>query len=210
MKMKSVLVVLACLVITAVSLFTVSTANAYEAINTGDTGGGKLWEEGTLHDELIAALASVLNLDAATLETRLKTGEKLDAIATKQGISQKDWPAKLKAAITTAIKNGVTNGKITQTQADAILKDLEKIGNPDIRIGNGTPPPTPNGPRPTPNPQTPPPGVLDGKNPPGQGDRGPGGSGGQGGQAGQGGQGGQGRMPQGGEKLKDLFGGLLF
>ncbi len=210
MKKKLSLLALGGLVISAVVLLAANTVYAKgvaDLPNPSDvpgSGGVKIGDAGILRDEIVSALAGILGLDAKTLETRLKAGEKLEDIAVKQGIAKADWPAKVKAAITAVIKTALANGKITQAQADILLKRLENNGNPDMRFGNGTPPPapgtpppTPNGPRPTPNPQTPPPNQPNGKpavSPAGQGQTGPGD---------------QGNKRPGDNKPDDIFGGLF-
>lgn len=222
MKKKISLVVLGALAVATAALFAANTVYAKDVAdlpNPGDVpgdvpgaGGGKMGEDGLLHDEIISALAGVLGLDVKTLETRLKAGERLEDIAVKQGIAKADWPAKVKAAATAVIKTALANGKITQAQADMLLKRLENFGNPDKRFANGTPPPTPstppptpNGPRPTPNPQTPPPNQPNNKPPMGSGGQGQTGAGGQG----QMGSGDQGKQRPGDGKPDNIFGGLF-
>jgi hypothetical protein len=210
MKKKLGLLALGGVVITAVVLLAANTVYAKgvaDLPNPGEmpgSGSVKMGDAGLLHDEIVSALASVLGLSKTDLKTRLKAGEKLEDIAFKQGITKADWPAKVKAAITVVIKTALANGKITQAQADMLLKRLENNGNPDMRFGNGTPPPmsgtpppTPNGLRPTPNPQTPPPNQPNGKPPVG-----PGGQG-------QTGSGDQGNKRPGDNKPDDIFGGLF-
>ncbi len=113
-------------------------SNTGKGMGMGGKRGGMMWGGGYLHDEMISAMAGVLGIDAKDLETRLTAGEKLTDIATKQGISQQDWPAKMKEAMTTAINKAVVDGKLTQAQADLMLKRLENRAGG--RFGNGTPP----------------------------------------------------------------------
>jgi len=113
----------------------------------GGKRGGMMWGDGYLHDEMIAAVAGVLGLDAKDLETRLNAGERLPDIATKQGIALQDWPVKMKEAMTTVIKEAVKNGKLTQAQADLILQRLENRGNRSPRFGDGSATPPGGGPQ---------------------------------------------------------------
>lgn len=108
---------------------------------TGGKRGGMMWGDGFLHDEMIAAMAKVLGLEAKDLEAKLEAGERLPAIATAQGIAVADWPAKMKEAMTNAVNAAVANGKLTQAQADAMLERMEnRARGPRLGDSNATPP----------------------------------------------------------------------
>ncbi|MEP7215383.1 MAG: hypothetical protein ABI782_03970 [Anaerolineaceae bacterium] len=91
----------------------------------GPGGPGGLHADGT-------ALATFLGVDQATLETALHSGKSLATVAGENGKSRDD----LKTFLTTQLKAGltkaVTDGKLTQAQADAKL--AEETANMDAHI----------------------------------------------------------------------------
>lgn len=77
---------------------------------------------GALHDYMEKALAEKLGVPLATVETQFDAGETLYQIALDNGISQADMPAFMLEVRTIAINAALTDGVITQTQADRMLQ----------------------------------------------------------------------------------------
>lgn len=75
-------------------------------------------QEGPLHEYMLAAMAEVLGIPAADLETRLANGETFYQIALAQGIAADDIPALMQTARSQAIAAALADGVITQAQAD--------------------------------------------------------------------------------------------
>lgn len=77
---------------------------------------------GPLHDYMEEALAEKLNLPLATVESELEAGKTLAQIALDHGITQANLQAFILEVRTLAIQNAVTDGVITQAQADRMLQ----------------------------------------------------------------------------------------
>jgi hypothetical protein len=93
---------------------------------------------GFLHDYMEKALADKLNVPLATIEAQFDSGKTLYQIAIDNGISQADLPAFMLEVRTTAIKAAVSNGVITQAQADRMLQSgAHGMGQGMMRGGAG-------------------------------------------------------------------------
>jgi len=77
---------------------------------------------GPLHETMEKALAEKLGIPLAPIETQFDAGKTLHQIALDNGIAQADLPAFMLEVRTTAIKAALTNGVITQAQADKMLR----------------------------------------------------------------------------------------
>jgi predicted DNA-binding protein (UPF0251 family) len=82
-------------------------------------------QTGLLHDEMVEAMAGQLGLPAAELETRLDDGETMWEIAESLGIEQEAFWTMMQAARTQALQQAVTNGEITQEQADWMQQHMQ-------------------------------------------------------------------------------------
>ncbi len=69
-------------------------------------------------------LANVLGITTDELQTALQSGKTLSDLISASGKSEADVTAAVKAALTSALEQAVTDGKLTQTQADAILANF--------------------------------------------------------------------------------------
>ncbi|WP_248928276.1 hypothetical protein [Paenibacillus hamazuiensis] len=68
--------------------------------------------------------ATILGIDEATLKASLKDGKTLVQLAQEKGITEDDLVQKLAAAETKAIDTAVSEGKLTQEQADKMKTGL--------------------------------------------------------------------------------------
>ncbi len=74
-----------------------------------------------------AALAKFLGLSEADLQTKMQSGTTLIDIAKAQGKSETDLKNFLSTQFDTNLKQAVTDGKLTQTQADEIAKNKDAM-----------------------------------------------------------------------------------
>ena len=113
------IIVTSLLVVSVLAVFSVTSVfalgNQPPVSPRGPLPGG---QEGPLHDYMIQALAEVLGLDAAQLETRIENGETPYDIAIAQGFDASEVPALLAEARTKALDLAVAAGVLTQDQAD--------------------------------------------------------------------------------------------
>jgi hypothetical protein len=77
---------------------------------------------GPLHEYMEKALAAKLNLPLATVESEFDAGKSLYQIALDHGIAQANLQAFMLEVRAQALKAAVTDGVITQTQADRMLQ----------------------------------------------------------------------------------------
>lgn len=75
-----------------------------------DTGG--------MHTQVWASLAETLGLTPDEISAQLAAGQMLAQIAETQGVSQEEVTAALQTAMTTGLQQAVTDGVLTQAQAD--------------------------------------------------------------------------------------------
>ncbi|MGG1517671.1 hypothetical protein ABE504_19810 [Paenibacillus oryzisoli] len=80
----------------------------------GGFGGGNIVKE----------TATILGVEESAVQEALKADKTLAAFAEEKGVAKADFLAKLIAAETAAVQEQVTAGKLTQTQADEIVKNL--------------------------------------------------------------------------------------
>jgi hypothetical protein len=77
---------------------------------------------GLLHDYMEKALAEKLGVPLATVEAQFDAGKNLYQVALDNGIAQADLPAFMLKVRTTAINAALSDGVITQAQADRMLQ----------------------------------------------------------------------------------------
>ncbi|MEK3917750.1 hypothetical protein [Paenibacillus sp. FSL H7-0331] len=103
---------------------TTSTDTSTEHKAQGFKGGDKVKLGGIANQELL----TLLNIDEATLHTELKAGKSLAAIGEAKGISKQQIIDLLVKQDAERLTKAVTDGKITQAQADERkAKQLEMI-----------------------------------------------------------------------------------
>lgn len=81
---------------------------------------------GIMHDYMISAFASAVDLTVDELNTRLKNGETIQEIALAQGKTEADLPALWSQVRQAALDQAVAAGVITQAQADNMLKRMNE------------------------------------------------------------------------------------
>jgi hypothetical protein len=121
MMKKIMLVVL--LVVIAMGVFTGVASAQTSQKNTG-----------LLHDYMEKALAEKLGIPVATIEAQFDAGKTLYQIALDNKIAQADLPAFMLDVRTKAIKAAVTDGVITQVQADR----MNRSGGRGMGAGMGS------------------------------------------------------------------------
>ena len=86
----------------------------------GGQGGmmGGAQQKGLLHDEMVTVVAEKLGITVEDLNSRLVNGETLYSVAIAEGLSNDEAKALLSDARIEAINLAVTNGDLTQAQAD--------------------------------------------------------------------------------------------
>ncbi len=92
-----------------------------------------------LHDYVEQTLASKLGLTEAQVEAELAAGKPMFQIALDNGIAQEDLAAFMTDIHKTAFEAAVTDGVITQAQADFMLQRMAQTGysNGDCPTGGG-------------------------------------------------------------------------
>jgi hypothetical protein len=96
---------------------------------------------GLLHEYMEKALAEKLGIPLATVESQFDAGVTLYQIAIDNGISQDGFPAFMLEVRTSAISAALTDGVITQDQADRmLLAGGHGFGNGMMRGASGTGP----------------------------------------------------------------------
>ena len=90
----------------------------------GLNGGG----EGILHEVMVDSLASALGITPEELESRHEAGETAYDIAISQGLSADEATALIAEARADALAQAVSDGLITQDQADWMLERQGSMG----------------------------------------------------------------------------------
>lgn len=96
-------------------------------------GRGGYGGSGLMQDYVEKALASKLGLTEAQVEAELAAGKPMFQIALDNGIAQEDITTFMTDVHTTAFEAAVTDGVITQAQADFMLQRMAQTG-----YSNGT------------------------------------------------------------------------
>lgn len=100
-------------------------ATPANTVNYGFGGNGGMMGAGTgtnqkglLHDEMVKILSEKLGISEEDLNTRLANGETMYSIALAEGLTADQAKTLMVDARTEAIDQAVTNGDLTQAQAD--------------------------------------------------------------------------------------------
>lgn len=110
----------------------------------GGRGGGRMGNGGQIHEYVEQALADKLGMTKADLETQFDSGKSMYQIALDKGIADADVSALLSEVHKTALDKAVTDGLLTQAQADTMLTTMKangftsancSMGNPDNQGG---------------------------------------------------------------------------
>jgi hypothetical protein len=84
-------------------------------------------EPGWMHAAMLDAFAEALDLHRAALEERLAAGETMRDIALAEGLTQAEFFAVMTEARTAALAQAVTDGTITQEQAEAMTARMARM-----------------------------------------------------------------------------------
>lgn len=84
--------------------------------------------EGPLHETMVAGMAAKLGLTADELEKRLDAGETMWDVAQSKDMSQADFTTAMSEVRTQALAQAVTDGTLTQAQADAMQTRMGQRG----------------------------------------------------------------------------------
>ena len=104
----------------------------------GSQGNGG---NGPIRDYVEQALAQKLGLTEAQVEQALASGKTMHQLALDNGIAEADIPALLSEVHKTALAKAVTDGVLTQAQADLMLQRMTANGfNPANCPMGGQPP----------------------------------------------------------------------
>jgi hypothetical protein len=105
----------------------VSAAGLPLGVGPGGMMGGR-GEMGQIHEYVEQALADKLEITKTDVETALSSGKSMSQIAIDKGIKAADVPALLTEVHKTAFAKAVSDGVLTQAQADAMLKNMTANG----------------------------------------------------------------------------------
>jgi len=133
--MKRILVVVVSLVATVVifgagivfaQYQTVSAAGPTQGFGPGMMGGRGGY--GPMHDYVEQALADKIGLTKAQIEEKLTAGKSMYQIVLDSGVTEANAPALLSEVHKTAFAKAVTDGVLTQAQADSMLERMNANG----------------------------------------------------------------------------------
>ena len=82
-------------------------------------------QTGGVHDTVWNALAEKLGLTADELTAQVNGGQTLAQIAEEKGVAVKDLAAIMETGMKTGLEQAVKDGKLTQAQADLMLKNMD-------------------------------------------------------------------------------------
>lgn len=99
--------------------------------------GMRAWngEEGPMHEAMVTALSEALGLSVEEIESRHDAGETLWEIAEAQGLSSEEVRELILSAHDSALAEAVTNGWLTQEQADWMDENMERMWNGNLGYG---------------------------------------------------------------------------
>ncbi|WP_261303825.1 hypothetical protein [Paenibacillus andongensis] len=102
-----------------------STSTSTQNAGPGGKGRGDFGDRGGFRGvNVVKETATILGVEESVVQDALKADKTLAAFAEEKGLAKADFLQKLVAAETASITADVTAGKITQTQADKVLKGL--------------------------------------------------------------------------------------
>jgi hypothetical protein len=97
-------------------------------------------QDGLLHDAMIAAFAEKLGISVEDLNARLASGETMYSIAKAEGLTDEEFATLMVDTRNQAIDQAVTNGTLTQAQADWMKTRSNMMGSGSfgMRGANGS------------------------------------------------------------------------
>jgi hypothetical protein len=100
-------------------------------------GSGMGQYAGVMHEYMISAFASAVGLTVDGVNTRITNGETPKQIAIAQGKTEADLPALWLQIRQDALNKAVSDGVITQAQADVMLQHMNNYAGPGFGAGFG-------------------------------------------------------------------------
>jgi len=104
-------------------------------------GHEKLRDRHHMFGDHLEAAATALGMTSAEVKTQLQSGKSLAEIATSQGVAVQKVIDAIVADVKAEIAEKVTDGKLTQAQADTMLKDVTvrvtAAVNGEVPLGHG-------------------------------------------------------------------------
>ncbi len=110
-------------IIIALALILGVMAPAFAQTQTPPTGGGAMPPQGG--DPWLSQIAEVLSMDVQDLESALKSGSTIETLAQKQSVDLDTLIDTLAENYSERFTKDVTDGKLTQAEADQNLSDLK-------------------------------------------------------------------------------------
>lgn len=107
----------------AVATVTTTFANSQRVVTT-ELRGGPGGRGGIGHGASLATIADALNMTEADLQSALQAGKTVADLATEKGVALQTIVDALLAEQKTLLAQAVTDGRLTQEQADARLAEL--------------------------------------------------------------------------------------
>ncbi|MDF2649419.1 MAG: hypothetical protein K0Q73_5224 [Paenibacillus sp.] len=102
-----------------------TTSTSTQNAGPGGKGRGDFGDRGGFKSaNVVKETATILGVEESVVQDALKAGKTLAAFAEEKGLAKADFLQKLVAAETASITADVTAGKMTQAQADNVLKGL--------------------------------------------------------------------------------------
>ena len=93
----------------------------------GGRGGMMNGVDGPIHTYMVAALAEAFDMTPEDLEARLDAGDTCWTISQEKGLTEDEFLTLMKDARTTALKQAVEAGAITQEQADWMSQRMAQM-----------------------------------------------------------------------------------
>ena len=94
-------------------------------------------DQGTMHNYMISAFAKAVGLTVEQVNNRLNNGETLTQIAKAQGFTGDKLPQMVKDVWQAALNQAVSDGVITQAQADLMLQHMQDYMGEGFGLGFG-------------------------------------------------------------------------
>lgn len=99
--------------------------------------GTRYWSDqgGFLHEEMLQAFGSALNMTKEALQARLDAGDSLDALAQEAGMSSEQFIDLMLQTRQSAIQSALANGILSPEQAEWMLDRMEQLGSAMDNLG---------------------------------------------------------------------------
>jgi hypothetical protein len=103
----------------------------------GNQGGMMGGRDGLLRGYILSGFAEAFGLTVDDLQARLDAGETMFFVATSQGLTQEQFTQTIQTVRTTAVTQAVSDGVITQAQAERMLERMNQMAENGYGPGFG-------------------------------------------------------------------------